>query len=100
MASANKASEFDKTKYNSDPMESSKTNPHAKDPEGARGGAVPAKARGVEHPIAEDAALIGDTRHILATKALPRLNGPNFGYGKTAPSDQFRADCGDGADCL
>ena len=93
---ASSQSEFDKSKFNSSPMQSSKTNPHAKDPSGARNGAESAKARGVEHPTPEDAALIGDTRHALHHTPLPKKAGPNYGYGQSAPSDQLRVDCGEG----
>src|SRR5579872_5921506 len=96
----NNTSEFSKSKYNSSPTKSSETNPHATDPQGARPGTTPSKSRGVEHPIPEDQALIGDTRHELHSKALPRSGGPNFGYGSKAPSDEFRADTGEGAACL
>jgi hypothetical protein len=88
------ASEFDKTSFNSSPMKSSATDPRADHTGGARTGAEPAKSRGVEHPIAEDMALYGDTRHALHTMPLPRHTGPNFGYGESAPSDQLRVDCG------
>ena len=55
------------------------------------------KTRGVEHPIAEDMALVGDTRHELHTKSLPRLTGPNFGLNSgSKKSDEFRVDCGHG----
>jgi len=59
--------------------------------------------RGIEHPIAEDMAAIGDTRHPLHHKPLPKLghrydnrNAPNadsdearddMGIGQTMPSD-------------
>lgn len=93
---ANNASEFSKGSFNSSPMKSSKTPTGTDHSEGARAGAVPAKSRGVEHPVPTDAALIGDTRHELHTKALPRRNGPNFGFGTTAPTDQLRVDEGEG----
>lgn len=87
---ASNASEFDKTKHNSSPTKSSLT------PVSGGGG----KTRGVEHPIAEDMALIGDTRHELHTKALPHRVGPHdYGLGQKGleASDQFRVDCGQGA---
>ena len=93
---ASNQSEFDKSKYNSAPMASSKTNPHAKDPMGARTGAESGKARGVEHPIPEDQALIGDTRHHLHTASLPKRKGPNFGLEGGGASDELRVDQGDG----
>jgi len=96
-----KASEFDKSASNRPAMASSKTDPGAASPKGARSGVGGGKSRGVENPIPEDMALIGDTRHGLHTQSLPRKYGPNFGYGEEAPSDQFRVDCGDGvAGCL
>jgi hypothetical protein len=95
------ANPFNNTKFNSSPMESTKTNPRAKAPEGARSGVPSGKVRGVEHPIAEDAALIGDTRHELHSKALPKQYGPEkYGHydssSNLSGSDQLRADCGDG----
>lgn len=42
---------------------------------------------GVQHPIAEDMALIGDTRQELHTKSLPRKSGPNFGAESHAGPD-------------
>lgn len=80
MAKGN-ASEFDKT--------------HSVSTAESKGGG--GKSRGVENPIPEDMALIGDTRHPNHTQSLPRLVGPNFGYGGVAPSDQFRVECGKGA---
>lgn len=88
---SNSQSEFDKSKPNSPPMQSSKT------PAPGMSG----KSRGVENAIATDMALIGDTRHALHTAALPKKTGPNFGYGGDAPTDQFRVDCGEGVSgCL
>lgn len=84
---ANNASEFAKLKANTPPMKSTATSAPKES----------GKSRGVEHPVSTDAALIGDTRHELHSKALPKLMGPNFGYGKEAPTDQFRVDCGEGA---
>lgn len=60
--------------------------------------------RGVEHPIASDMALVGDTRQELAHKSLPKSYGPNYGYAKDAPSDLFRVegnneDYGKGGPC-
>jgi hypothetical protein len=52
------------------------------------------KSRGVENPIPTDMALIGDTRAELLTKSLPRLVGPNFGYGGKAKDDDYRVDDG------
>lgn len=90
-------SAFNKTQFNSSPQASSKTNPRQAAPEGARSGVPSGKVRGVEHPIAEDAALIGDTRHELHTKSLPRTFGPNYGLGNgKAPGEQLRVDCGEG----
>lgn len=53
-------------------------------------------SRGVEHPIATDAALIGDTRMELHTKSLPTLTGPNFGYAKSGGGSEERDDTGKG----
>lgn len=50
--------------------------------------------RGVENPIPSDFALIGDTKMELHTKSLPRRMGPNFGYGQTAPDDDYRVTDG------
>jgi hypothetical protein len=86
----NSASEFNKSKYNSSPTKSSLTNPHSDS----------GKSRGVEEPVSTDAALIGDTRHELHSKPLPRKMGPNYGAGNSAPSDEFRPDTGEGASCL
>lgn len=79
-------------------MKSSKTDPSLDHESGARAGNTEgtSKSRGVEHPIPEDMALIGDTRHSLHTAPLPRRMGPNFGHGEQAPSDQLRVDCGEG----
>ncbi|MDE1766549.1 MAG: hypothetical protein KGI27_09825 [Thaumarchaeota archaeon] len=61
----------------------------------------------MEHPIPEDMALIGDTRHMLHYKGLPKLLHPyaehqNSGYpnsaGNLSGSDQFRVESGSGAD--
>lgn len=98
---SNSASEFDKSKFNSSPTKSSLTNPRQAAPEAARTGATSGKVRGVEHPIAEDAALIGDTRHELHTKGLPKQMGPHsYGHydssSNLSGSDQLRVDCGDG----
>lgn len=54
-------------------------------------------SRGVEHPIATDAALIGDTRMEGHTKSMPRLVGPNFGYGKATGGSEERDDEGKGS---
>lgn len=54
-------------------------------------------SRGVEHPIATDMALIGDTRMEGQTKSLPRLVGPNFGYGKATGGSEERDDEGCGS---
>ena len=82
------ASPFDKTKAVNGTSKSSAT------PTKDSGG----KSRGVEHPISTDMALIGDTRHELHTKSLPKSYGPNYGLGKTGlgQSDQLRVDCGEG----
>lgn len=86
---------------------SSVTSRDAKAPEGARSGATTGRARGVEHPIAEDMALFGDTRHRLHTASLPKVLHPysthqNEGYpeaaGSLRGSDQFRVESGNGAD--
>lgn len=96
---------FDLTKFNSSPTESAHSNPRAKNPTSSgtrlKGSGGP---RGVEHPIPEDFALIGDTRHELHHKALPKQIGPHYskhqnaGYpesaGSLSGSDQFRVDGG------
>lgn len=100
---------FDLTKPNSmyAGNESAHSSPKAKNPEGARSGATPGKVRGVEHPIAEDMALIGDTRHALHSASLPKRMHPysehqNEGYpeaaGSLRGSDQFRVESGNGSD--
>ena len=91
---------MDNTNFNSSRTRSSSTDAMAPNPGGARSGAEPAKARGVEHPIAEDGALIGDTRHELHHKPLPKIGGPNFGYGASGTSDELRMDTGEGAKCI
>ena len=96
---------FEKTQFNNKRMESTVTNPREKAPGGARTGAEPGKARGVEHPIPEDMALYGDTRHALHHMPLPRQEGPHkYGhYDKStnlAGSDQIRFDEGTEADSL
>lgn len=59
-----------------------------------------AKTRGVENPVAEDMALIGDTRHELHTKSLPRRSGPNFGLATSGgKGDEERDDTGHGQTC-
>lgn len=87
--------------------ESSMTSPKAKSPEGARSGATASRARGVEHPIPEDMALIGDTRHALHHASLSKVMHPysthqNEGYPESAGSlkgsDQFRVESGAGSD--
>jgi hypothetical protein len=63
---------------------------------------VKGSSRGVEHPITEDMALQGDTRHELHYKPLPRQEHPykahqnshNFGSGN--PGDEARDDTGQG----
>ncbi len=50
--------------------------------------------RGVESPNPSDMALIGNTAQELHTKSLPRLVGPNFGYGGPAASDEERVTDG------
>lgn len=97
---------FDLTKSNSSRTESTKTNPMAKNPTsaGTRLKSSQGAPRGVEHPIPEDFALIGDTRHELHAKALPKQLGPHYnkyqnaGYpdraGSLAGSDQFRVESG------
>lgn len=89
-----KSSEFSKTAHNTQSTPSSSTNVSTDHKEGARTGV--AKSRGVENPIPEDMALIGDTSHGLHKAALPRRTGPNFGYGEEAPSDAFRVESGNG----
>lgn len=96
---------FDKTKFNSPRTQSTVTDPRAKAPGGARSGAEPAKARGVEHPIPEDMALFGDTRHALHHMPLPKTEGPHkYGhYDKStnlSGSDQMRFDEGTDTDSL
>lgn len=52
-----------------------------------------ASTRGVENPIAEDMALIGDTKQELHTKSLPKSYGPNYGLGHSSgKGDQFRVE--------
>lgn len=106
MANPNRSSEFDKSVKNPE-YKSSDTSRSAKNPESARSGATTGRARGVEHPIPEDMALIGDTRHALHYKSLPKVLHPyaehqNEGYpssaGSLRGSDQFRVDSGDGVD--
>lgn len=66
------------------------------------GRGVKGTTRGIEHPIAEDAAAIGDTRHRLHTAPLPKQEHPykahqnahNFGSGN--PGDEVRDDTGIG----
>lgn len=51
------------------------------------------ETRGVENPIASDAALIGDTCNPLAKAALPRRTGPTYNLtGEGAKDDQFRVE--------
>lgn len=106
MGNPNKAAEFTKT-VNQPEYKSTKTSRGTDHSEGARTGAVPSKSRGVEHPVPEDMALIGSTQHKLHSGALPKRMHPykehqNAGYpdsaGKLSGSDQFRVDCGEGAD--
>ena len=56
--------------------------------------------RGVEHPIATDAALIGDTRHALHSKPLPRQEHPYKAHQNAIPNGedpgQIRYDKGSG----
>lgn len=100
---------FDLSKNNSSYVgnQSTKTDPGAGQPKGARTGAAPGRTRGVEHPIAEDMALIGDTRHGLHYQGLPKQMHPygqhqNAGYpdaaGRLSGTDQYRVDQGGGAD--
>lgn len=96
---------FNKTKFNTPRTKSTATDPRAADPGGARTGAEPAKARGVEHPNPEDAALYGDTRHELHYKALPKQEGPHkYGhYDKSSNlsgSDMMRFDEGTDTDSI
>lgn len=57
------------------------------------------KSRGVENPVADDMALIGETRNELHYKPLPR-KGPSNNYGAenhAGPDpNQLRVDCGYG----
>ena len=63
---------------------------------------VKGSTRGIEHPVAEDMAMIGDTRHRLHTSPLPKQEHPykahqnahNFGSGH--PGDEYRDDTGAG----
>lgn len=48
------------------------------------------KTRGVEQPISTDMCLIGNTEAELASKSLPRRDGPNFGYGKVTSGSEKR----------
>lgn len=93
-------SAFDLTKANSSPTKSSATSARAKNPSSGGTSVKHSSSRGVEHPIAEDMALIGDTRHELHSKSLSRRTGPNYGADTTkAPGpDHLRVDCGDGMD--
>jgi hypothetical protein len=106
MANPNRAAEFTRT-VNQPEYKSTKTTRGTDHTEGARSGAVPSKARGVEHPIPEDMALIGSTQHKLHTAPLSKVMHPykehqNAGYpdsaGRLSGSDQFRVDCGGGTD--
>ncbi len=54
--------------------------------------------RGIEHPISEDAALIGDTRMELQYKPLPKRTGPNFGTMGEGEGSECRDDKGTGQD--
>lgn len=71
----------------------------------ATGRGLKGSTRGVEHPIAEDAALIGDTRNELHYKPIPKQEHPyakhqnphNFGSGNTG--DEERDDTGMGQTC-
>lgn len=102
---SNSASEFDKSVKQPE-YKSSSTSRGAKNPEAARSGATTGRARGVEHPIPEDMALIGDTRHVLHSKTLPKVmhpysehqNGYPAGAGSLKGSDQFRVEAGNGTD--
>ena len=106
MANPNRAAEFQRLEKDPE-YKSSQTGRDEKSPVGARSGATTARARGVDHPIPEDMALWGDTRHMLHSKALPKVLHPysqhqNAGYpesaGNLAGSDQFRVDTGEGVD--
>ena len=69
------------------------------------GKSVKGSTRGIEHPIAEDSALIGDTRNPLHHKSLPKQEHPykahqnphNVGSGN--PGDEERDDTGMGQTC-
>jgi hypothetical protein len=106
MANPNRSSEFQRLQKDPE-YKSSGTSRDAKNPEAARSGATTGRARGVEHPIPEDMALFGDTRHTLHHQSLPKVLHPysqhqNEGYpeaaGSLRGSDQFRVDSGGGAD--
>lgn len=92
-------SAFNKTKFNSSPTQSAKSAPRAKNPSSGGTSVKHSSSRGVEHPIPEDFALIGDTRHELHTKPLARRKGPNFGAEEmSAPGpDHFRVESGGSA---
>ncbi len=68
----------------------------------ATGRGVKGSTRGIEHPVAEDMAMIGDTRNALHYKPLPKQEHPfkahqnphNFGSGD--PGDESRDDTGSG----
>lgn len=57
-------------------------------------------SRGVEHPIATDAALIGDTRHPLHFKPLPKQEHPFKAHQNPMPNGEdgnmIRYDKGNG----
>ncbi len=58
--------------------------------------AVGKSSRGIEHPIASDMALVGDTRHELHYKPLPKL-GPVIGpYNSSHVESDSRYDEGKG----
>jgi hypothetical protein len=66
---------------------------------------VKGSKRGVEHPVAEDMALIGNTQHELHTKSLPKNEHPYKAHQKgTSPGsgsdpEKLRLDQGDGMGC-
>ena len=71
----------------------------------AAGREVKGSTTGVQHPVAEDMALMGDTRNALHTRSLPKQELPykahqnphSFGSGGTG--DEKRDDSGHGQTC-
>ncbi len=95
---------FDKTKPYAGAVKSSTANPKAKNPTTSATSVKHASSRGVEHPIPEDFALMGDTRHALHYKTLPRnehpykrdMNPHSAGSGNNP--EEFRVESGSGVD--